>query len=290
MAYEILKNKNVLIVDDDRSTLEYLKLNLENTGCNVFIASNVQDAEKLIDINEIPFDISILDMYIPETPAMVLDRIMRGEELAYKIRKRNPITKIIGISINLEREPFTPISDLFSGFIYKQDIPFDKPPIILLETIEGILSTNNSKLPNIFIVHGHDDSSVYELKDYIRSTLNLGVPTILRDKPSSGKTIIEKFERESKDINLVFVLMTPDDNMNSDIKNDIRRTRQNVIFELGFFYAKLQRTSGRIIILTKGELEIPSDISGVIYIDITNGIKAGGELIRLELIQLGWIK
>lgn len=31
-----------------------------------------------------------------------------------------------------------------------------------------------------------------------------------------------------------------------------RRSRQNVIFELGFFYAGLERRSGRVILLHKG--------------------------------------
>jgi hypothetical protein len=36
-------------------------------------------------------------------------------------------------------------------------------------------------------------------------------------------------------------------------------------------------------LLYKGPLEIPSDLSGLIYIDITGGIDAAGETIRKEL-------
>ena len=59
-----------------------------------------------------------------------------------------------------------------------------------------------------------------------------------------------------------------------------RRARQNVIFEMGYFLAMLGRKSGRIFLLHQGALELPSDLSGVIYIDITNGIESAGELIR----------
>ncbi|HZF13877.1 MAG TPA: hypothetical protein VFE33_34220, partial [Thermoanaerobaculia bacterium] len=45
-----------------------------------------------------------------------------------------------------------------------------------------------------FIVHGHDHQSLYELKDYIQNTLELGAPTILRNMPGLGKTLIEQFE------------------------------------------------------------------------------------------------
>jgi predicted nucleotide-binding protein len=61
------------------------------------------------------------------------------------------------------------------------------------------------------------------------------------------------------------------------------RARQNVIFELGYFYGLLRRQSGRIVLLHKGGLEIPSDLTGIIYIDITHGIEAAGEEIRRNL-------
>lgn len=45
--------------------------------------------------------------------------------------------------------------------------------------------------------------------------------------------------------------------------------------------------SGRILLLYKGPLEIPSDIAGVEYIDIANGVMNAGENIRRELKALG---
>ncbi len=81
------------------------------------------------------------------------------------------------------------------------------------------------------------------------------------------------------------MLLTPDDKVSLKGASDIvkRRSRQNVIFELGFFYAKLQRKTGRILLLHKGMIELPSDISGVVYVDISHGISAAGEDIRREV-------
>lgn len=143
-----------------------------------------------------------------------------------------------------------------------------------------------------FIVHGHDHKSLYELKDYLQNTLKFGEPVILRQMPGLGKTLIEKFEREAEAIELVFVLLTPDDVVAnpSDPDNQKRRARQNVILELGFFLGKLGRGSGRVLLLHKGPLEIPSDIIGIEYIDITNGIESAGETIRRELRGLGILK
>ena len=143
-----------------------------------------------------------------------------------------------------------------------------------------------------FIVHGHDHQSLYELKNYMQNTLKLGEPVILREMPGLGKTMIEKFEREAATVELIFVLFTPDDKVADPNDSDTqkRRARQNVILELGFFLGKLGRESGRILLLHKGRVEIPSDIIGIEYIDITNGIESAGEQIRRELRALGILK
>ena len=62
--------------------------------------------------------------------------------------------------------------------------------------------------------------------------------------------------------------------------NHQARARQNVIFELGYFIGKMGRKSGRVILLSKGNLDIPSDLSGILRIDIGQGIRTAGEDIR----------
>ena len=108
-------------------------------------------------------------------------------------------------------------------------------------------------------------------------------PIILAEKASRGLTIFEKFEKYAKECNLVFVLLTPDDIYSDDGKH---RARQNVILEMGYFLGMLGRKSGRVILLYKGNLELPSDLSGLVYINIDKGIKAVGEDIRKEIEDL----
>lgn len=134
-----------------------------------------------------------------------------------------------------------------------------------------------------FIVHGHDSETKLDLKNYLQNTLKLEEPIILAEKASSGLTIIEKFEKYSEDCKLVFVLLTPDDKYTED---GTCRARQNVILEMGYFLGKLGRKSGRVILLYKGKLELPNDISGLIYINIDNGIEAAGEQIRREINEI----
>ena len=56
---------------------------------------------------------------------------------------------------------------------------------------------------------------------------------------------------------------------------------------MGFFCGAFGRRSGRVILLHKGPVELPSDIAGVIWIDISSGVKAAGEEIRKEIALWG---
>jgi predicted nucleotide-binding protein len=114
----------------------------------------------------------------------------------------------------------------------------------------------------VFIVHGHDDG-IKETVARFLSKLDLE-PVILHEQPNQGRTIIEKFENYS-DVAFAVVLFTPDDighaaGKEADAKP---RARQNVVLELGFFMAALDRS--HVCVLYKGGVEIPSDYSGVLY-------------------------
>lgn len=154
-----------------------------------------------------------------------------------------------------------------------------QPEYSAAASIKGITekaAMGMNKRDKIFIVHGHDEKTKLELKDYLQNILHLPEPVILSDVSARGRTIMECFEEESEDAGIVFVLLTPDDFTDSHSA----RARQNVIFELGYFIGRLGRKSGRMIVLEKDEVEIPSDLNGILYIKIDNGIKAAGEDIR----------
>lgn len=117
----------------------------------------------------------------------------------------------------------------------------------------------------VFIIHGHDGGTKETVARFI-SQLGLE-PIILHEQPSQGRTIIEKFEDHS-DVGYAIALITPDD-IGSSIKeqeNTRQRARQNVIFEFGYFLGKLGRH--KVAGLVKGDIEVPSDYSGVLYIPI----------------------
>lgn len=145
---------------------------------------------------------------------------------------------------------------------------------------------NQPTSDRVFIVHGHDDG----MKQSVARTItDLGLnPVILHEQPNRGKTLIEKFERNS-DVGFAVVLLSPDDvaYVSSDPSKTTRpRARQNVVLELGYFVASLGRE--RVLALKRGnDLEVPSDFSGVIYTPYDDAGNWKVELVR-ELRAVGY--
>ncbi len=143
----------------------------------------------------------------------------------------------------------------------------------------GATSSDNSSATSrkVFVVHGRDELAKEKVRTFLNK-LDLE-PVILDEQPNRGNTVIEKFE-ENADVAFAVVLFTPDDAGGlADSSNEPRpRARQNVIFELGFFVAKLGRAN--VCLLHKDEVEMMSDYYGVIYVPMNDG---GGW--RLKLAQ-----
>lgn len=115
----------------------------------------------------------------------------------------------------------------------------------------------------VFIVHGRDAHPIAEVARFVES---LGLTAIiLHEQASAGKTIIEKIE-EYSDVTYAVVLYTPCDIGGiNDGSQQKARARQNVVFEHGYLMGKLGRQS--VCALVKGDVEIPNDISGVVYVE-----------------------
>ncbi|MBI4788217.1 MAG: nucleotide-binding protein [Chloroflexi bacterium] len=115
----------------------------------------------------------------------------------------------------------------------------------------------------VFIVHGHDDAAKESAARFVEKLQLRAI--ILHEQPNAGRTIIEKFEACSN-VGFAIVLLTPDDIGASQSAPDKLgpRARQNVVYELAYFTAKLGR--GRVCALYKEGVELPSDYQGMLYI------------------------
>lgn len=128
------------------------------------------------------------------------------------------------------------------------------------ELLNRNASTAASEMSSkIFIVHGRAGLE----QAVARFVTQIGLePIILHEQANQGRTIIEKFEAHS-DVGFAVVLLTPDDVGSARGGKQQPRARQNVILELGYFIGRLGRD--RVCALLQGEIELPSDILGVVW-------------------------
>ena len=140
---------------------------------------------------------------------------------------------------------------------------------------------------DIFIVHGNNN----EMKQAVARTISkLGLnPIILHEQPNAGKTIIEKFESNAQKINFAVILLSADDLTasvrelagvnNEDVKARLSfRARENVVFEMGYFAGKLNRSN--VFFLLQEGVSKPGDLDGIVY----TAYDAGGAW-RFELVK-----
>ena len=135
----------------------------------------------------------------------------------------------------------------------------------------------------IFIVHGHDEGARQAVARFLEK---IGFePIILHEQANRGRTLIEKFEHHS-DVSFAVVLLTPDDigGVPGREEHYQPRPRQNVLLELGYFIGRLGRQN--VCALKRGEMELPSDIIGIVYesYDVGGGWK---QALARELADAG---
>ena len=139
--------------------------------------------------------------------------------------------------------------------------------------------------PKVFVVYGHDTQARDQL-ELLLLRMNIK-PVILGNMTPDGKTIIEALIA-STDVPYAVVLLTPDDEGHRvGAPDEIKpRARQNVVLEMGMFLSKLGRE--RVAIKHKGNLELPSDINGLIYIPFNNSIQEAKNKLAASLQKAGF--
>jgi predicted nucleotide-binding protein len=218
------------------------------------------------------------------------------------------------LKLFLRKRDFEWIRSNFDN-IKEVDFPNIKSKIYSLVETEKLPRKTTAPLSkNIFIVHGRDHKPMKELKTMLKE---FGLkPIILHEQPSGSRTIVEKLEKYS-DVGYAFVILTPDDRgcsksvirktseevshsyaQNQDLNKAVRsllaermkalehRSRQNVILEFGYFIGKLGRD--RVCCLYKGDVELPSDMHGIVYIPFKESVNEVKEKIIKELKAAGY--
>lgn len=129
---------------------------------------------------------------------------------------------------------------------------------------------------SIFIVHGHDESALAEVKVFVEG---IGVrPVVLKEAAGPDQSLLQRFFRVAGKAKFAIAILSADDVGASRIQFDAIgvgekalqfRARQNVILELGFFYGQLGWDHVFVLLKQSDKIfpnfEMPSDISGAVY-------------------------
>jgi predicted nucleotide-binding protein len=139
----------------------------------------------------------------------------------------------------------------------------------------------------VFVVHGHDDGAREAVARFLEK---IGFEAIiLHEQANRGGTVIEKIEANS-DVGFAVVMLTPDDVGRSAKEEELKpRARQNVLLELGYFIGHLGRE--KVCALKRGDLDVPSDFTGVVWekMDDGGGWKQGlGRELQAAGHEIDW--
>jgi len=240
------------------------------------------------------------------------------DELVKTIKKGDPFL-LKGIKIkpqNITKLEIWTTSEALQGrtktweWIALNGVDVTKNFIIALPQKIGAVSSHEIEKfdsKNVFIVHGHDLEPVKQLKEMLKEFgLN---PIVLHEKASGGRTLAEKLEKYAENVGFAFVILTPDDvgcieeeyswifqcidfEKYEELKKNLPsifkpRARQNVIFEMGYFWGLLKRK--RVCCLLKEDVEKPSDIEGIVYISFKSSVNECHDMIIKELKEAGYL-
>lgn len=253
-------NRNIQIINEILDTKFHIKVITKNSSeCRIDL-----DEAELIARFIVPYEKG--ELITINGVVISIDSIKR-----VRISKsKNSIEKLVYAKIkykNLTREEA--ISKAINELIDVTNEYLVNAPGSLIQKKKNLLKRilKNKMSTDIFIVHGQDEEIKQKVARFI-TNLNLH-PIILHEQASSGKTIIEKIE-EYSNVDFGVILYSPCDvgAKREEAKNLSPRARQNVVFEHGYLIGKLGRN--KVTALVKNDVEIPNDISGLVYINFDN--------------------
>jgi hypothetical protein len=117
--------------------------------------------------------------------------------------------------------------------------------------------------PTVLIIHGRS-ADWQSLREWLRTKAEIQEVIVMKDEHGDGKTLPEKFEQLASRVDKAIAVATPDDLgefASCDYSKFRPRARQNVWLEVGWFWGRLGRTS--LMVLSRGEIELPSDLTGL---------------------------
>lgn len=196
-----------------------------------------------------------------------------------------------GLATIVAKKPLVPIGS-FGGAaakllqsLHSLNVPFSNELNVLngpwtshvLETVIRLLGVDRQ--PRLLLIHGRSPDR-YILTEWLRTSLGLTDLLVMQQEFGSGQSLPEKFESLAAQADGAIALATPDDTGGqADDAHRNMRARQNVWLEVGWIWGRLGRN--KVMVLCKGDIEIPSDLHGLEYyrysgspLEVTESVRA----------------
>jgi CheY-like chemotaxis protein len=161
----------ILIVEDDAFYANRLAEMLNDRRIDTILASTAEDALS-IDVSK--YDASIIDVMLPNDPAASgitaeesRGGFMTGVALARRLRKGQPKLKLVLITADVWNSEA-------GEWATAQGVPLVKKyeaRRLILEALQNVGFLSGDPTPKAFIVHGHDEEALFQLKNYIQNVL-----------------------------------------------------------------------------------------------------------------------
>ncbi|MCB2182115.1 MAG: nucleotide-binding protein [Desulfobulbaceae bacterium] len=289
--------KKILWIDNNPEKLNEIVEEIKDSGFEVELIESASHGADRIAQSSDTFFLIIVDLIMYGDSFMVPGdkgvEILEsppgataGMALARWIKRHYP--ELFTINISMKTNMYDPeviwFKEKGDGYFDKYSLMLSPSP--LLDRIRFLAARISPKgTLKTYIIHGEAEISKNELKKYLHTNLRITNPIIIREQLQRGKGILENFNFEGADFHAIFVLLTPQDPFcTSTTERDMKRKcRQNIFFEMGFFYSLCRQGKGKIFFLHKDNAELPDDIIGVHSLDISNGLKDADKVIRREL-------
>lgn len=188
-------------------------------------------------------------------------------------------TEQAGVATAIARKPLACIGS-FGGAAAALNIRFAKAPrawgvdpqaemrLLQLQedfadvVLEGALDAASiGDAPKVMLIHGRSTDRD-ELKRELEGSGRAGKVIVLADEFRPSTSIPDKFEQQARLVDGAIALITPDDFGGlAGAPEPALRARQNVWIEVGWFWGR--RGRGKVLLLTKGQVDIPSDLGNV---------------------------
>jgi predicted nucleotide-binding protein len=152
-------------------------------------------------------------------------------------------------------------------------------------------SITNSSPEKVFIVHGRNHLVRDAIDLYLTKELRLET-IVMEAGPHEGRALPEKFEEMAAQCEFAIFILTADDQLIESPSNKrLKRTRQNAVLEIGYFWGAFgRRRRVAFLVDSDPEMDLPSDIQGLGWIAITPDLADTKLRLRRELVAAGVIK